>query len=69
LLSANPAQDDKTLRLLWPQWQGAAEYMVAQLTPESRSNKLDADTRPAQRSPSHPPGPPWSHRYGPCHLG
>jgi arginase len=33
LLSANPAQDDKTLRLLWPQWQGAAEYMVAQLTP------------------------------------
>jgi len=37
LLSANPAQDDKTLRLLWPQWQGAAEYMVAQLTPESRS--------------------------------
>lgn len=33
MLSANPAQDDKTLRLLWPQWQGAAEYMVAQLTP------------------------------------
>jgi arginase len=32
LLSHDPAQDEKTLRLLWPQWQGAAEYMVAQLT-------------------------------------
>jgi len=32
LLPRDTAEDGKTLRLLWPQWQGAPEYMVAQLT-------------------------------------
>ena len=32
MLDDDLAQQERTLRLLWPQWQGAPEYMVAQLT-------------------------------------